>query len=191
LQLAIIVELLPLGNFQKFQHLLHLFERILQRLDHIFDVLNGIGNRTDRAGQTWRRFRATHFLWTRIAIIIAARFLPASVVATRIATALLLPSRIMALALLRWALRRRRRSRWGRWCCALWRLNVINIRGWLGFRIDLEAVGTRFHAFHIRYRTRVFLALVMLMPGFGRRFMGLRRRGGWWRLDRCRSWRGR
>lgn len=45
LNLALVIDLLALGQFQGFQHFFHLFERMFQFLDDAIDLLNGIGDR--------------------------------------------------------------------------------------------------------------------------------------------------
>jgi len=44
LDLPFVVDLLALGKFQRFEHFLHLFERMFQFLDHSVDLINGFGN---------------------------------------------------------------------------------------------------------------------------------------------------
>jgi hypothetical protein len=45
LNLALIIDLLALGKFQRFQHFFHLFERMFQFFDDAIHLLDGIGNR--------------------------------------------------------------------------------------------------------------------------------------------------
>ena len=51
--LPLIVNLLPLSKFQRFQHLFHFIQRVLQFLDNRVDLFDGVG---DRAGSR-RGFR--------------------------------------------------------------------------------------------------------------------------------------
>jgi hypothetical protein len=45
LNLALVVDLLALGQFQRFQHLFHFFKRMFQFLNDAVDLVNGLGNR--------------------------------------------------------------------------------------------------------------------------------------------------
>ena len=44
LNLALVIDLLALGKFQRFQHFFHLFERMFQFLNDAIDLINGLGN---------------------------------------------------------------------------------------------------------------------------------------------------
>jgi len=45
LNLALVVDLLAFGEFQRFQNFFHLFERMFQFLDDTVDLVDGLGNR--------------------------------------------------------------------------------------------------------------------------------------------------
>ena len=56
LNLAFVVNFLPLGQLQRFQHFFHLIESMFQFVDDAIDLGNGVGNR----GSFVRGFR---FVW--------------------------------------------------------------------------------------------------------------------------------
>ena len=45
LNLALVIDLLTLGQLQRFQHFFHFFERMFQLLNDAVDLVNGFGNR--------------------------------------------------------------------------------------------------------------------------------------------------
>jgi hypothetical protein len=45
LNLALIIDLLPLGEFERFEHFLHLIERVLEFLDDSVHLLDGVADR--------------------------------------------------------------------------------------------------------------------------------------------------
>jgi len=58
LNLALIIDLLPLGQFQRFQHFLHLIERMFQLVDDPVHLVDGIRDR----GRAMRRFGLARLL---------------------------------------------------------------------------------------------------------------------------------
>lgn len=59
LDLALVINLLPFGQFQSFQHVFHFIERVFQFLDDFVDLLDGLGDGGNfRAALAFRlRFR--------------------------------------------------------------------------------------------------------------------------------------
>ncbi len=58
LNLALVIDLLPLGQFQRFQHFLHFIERMFQLLDDPVHLLNGIRD----CGRAMRRLGLARLL---------------------------------------------------------------------------------------------------------------------------------
>lgn len=154
-------------------------------------MLDGVGDCADRPGRARRLFRASRVLRACLAglvtglvtaWIIAPRFLPAGLLMARFAPALLLASRFMTLALLRRTLWRWRWRR-GR----SWRGGVVEIRRWLGFGFDLGSLRAGFDSLQVGNGARIFLALAMVVLGFGTGFAGVIFRAGRGVLDGCRS----
>ena len=47
INLALVINLLPLGQFQCFQDIIHFIERVFQLLNNLVDLLNGLGDGGD------------------------------------------------------------------------------------------------------------------------------------------------
>ncbi|HWD91456.1 MAG TPA: hypothetical protein VG938_03820 [Verrucomicrobiae bacterium] len=67
LNLALIIDLLPFGEFERFEHFLHLIERVFEFLDDSVHLLDGVSD----GGSLMRGFRV---LWRLILVVLLGFF---------------------------------------------------------------------------------------------------------------------